>query len=105
MAADESQTNTRVTIDRKNIPRSPNFVDIYANDTYVQTSQWDMRLMFAILTEQGTDQGTPAPLRIADVRLSLQHAKRVAQLMTMQIAQYERDFGPLAVPVPANEEG
>lgn len=98
----ENKDGFRVQIDRTNVPKSASFVDIYANDTYVQTSAWDVRLMFALLTEHGVDQNTPAPLRVADVRMSLHHAKRVAELLTSQIQQYERVHGPLAI--PSNEK-
>jgi hypothetical protein len=85
-------------IDRSNIPKSPNFVDIYVNDTYVQRTPWDVRLMLAILTELGANQNEPTPLRVADVRMSLHHAKKLALLLTKQIEDYEREHGALAVP-------
>jgi uncharacterized protein DUF3467 len=104
--ADETKPDkpARVVIDRTNVPKAANFVEIYANDTYIQTSPWDVRLMLGVLTELGPDQNTPSPLRVADVRMSLHHAKKVAQLLTKQISQYERDHGPLILPGDKDDE-
>ena len=96
----EDNKGIQVRIDRTKVLKSPNFVDIYANDTYIQTSPWDVRLMFAVMSEHGPDQSVPSPIRVADVRLSLHHAKKVAQLLTEQIQNYERANGTLALPTP-----
>jgi hypothetical protein len=94
----EDAQNEGVKIDRTNIPKAPTFAEYYSNDTYVQWTPWDVRLMFGVLTETGPDQRRPIPVRVADVRMSLHHAKRVAQLLTNTIADYEREHGILALP-------
>jgi hypothetical protein len=86
-----------IKLDRSNTQKSPHFIEVYANDTYVQVTPWDLRMMFSVVTDLGTDQNQLSVLRVADVRMSLHHAKRVAALLTRQIEQYEKENGPLKV--------
>lgn len=94
----EKPGSLTIGFDRTKIPKSAAFVDIYANDTYLQLTPWDVRLMFSVLTELGEDQNKPIPMRVVDVRMSLHHAKRVAQLLSASIERYEKEYGPLALP-------
>lgn len=82
----------------RDIEMSPTFVAYYANDTQIQTSPWDMRLMFGLIVEVEPEKNRAVVMRIADVRLSLEHAKRVANILVQQIAQFEATFGTIPQP-------
>jgi hypothetical protein len=85
----------------RNVEVSPSAITIYANDTQLQTSPWDVRFQFGLV--QGLDVGKKVITiqHLADIRMSPQHAKRVLEILGQQIATYEKNFG--AIPQPEKD--
>lgn len=74
--------------------RAPGFVSVYANDVQVQTTPWDMRLVLGAVDEPATSEKPVMGItQLADVRFSLQLAKRLIEIMGEQIVAYESRFG------------
>jgi hypothetical protein len=84
----------------RHVVTSPAFVSIYANDTQLQTTPWDMRFTFGeISVEPSDDDTTKVTVKTtAEIRMSPQHAKRVAIILVQQIKAYEANFGPIPQP-------
>lgn len=82
----------------RDLTMSPTFAAYYANDTQIQTSPWDVRLMFGQIVEVEPEKNRAVILRIADVRLSLEHAKRITKILVQQLAQFEATFGVIPQP-------
>lgn len=95
--ADEETQIVRANVNRELKP-SPSFASYYANDTQVQTTPWDVRFMFGLITDVIPETSTARVERIADVRISLQHAKRLLAILTDQLRQYETNVGFIALP-------
>lgn len=87
----------RANVER-NVIKSPTFTDYYANDTQIQTSPWDVRLMFGLIMEVDPVQSRAVVQQVADVRISLQHAKKLAAILTQQLQQHEAKIGYIALP-------
>lgn len=90
---------------RANIQRevtvSPDFVSLYSNDTQVQVTPWDIRLIFGEISEiSKAEQSIIRIKSTGEVRMSPQHAKRVAALLVKQIEFYESKVG--AIPMPTD---
>ena len=83
---------------KRSVIVSPTFGAFYANDTQVQTSPWDVRLMFGLIVEVDPAKKLAVVERVADVRMSLQHAKKVVEVLSQQIQQHEATIGFVAVP-------
>jgi hypothetical protein len=97
MAKHKRQSDPTVNIKRETVP-SEQFVSLYVNDTQVQMSPWDFRLMFGVI------EGVPSPedptirvKQIGEVRMSPAHTKRIAQVLMKQIASYEEKIGHIAL--------
>jgi hypothetical protein len=86
------EPNRVVTVD-------PNFASLYANDIQVQTSPWDMRLIFG---EVGDVIQSDVPAltikRIGELRISLPLAKKLALIMIDQVKSYEAQVGEVPLP-------
>jgi hypothetical protein len=95
-AGDESGF-VRANVRRRLVP-GKDFAAYYTNDTQVQTTPWDVRLMFGILADVDPEEGVATVERVADVRMSLQHAKKVAAILTEQLRQHEARIGYIAIP-------
>lgn len=68
---------------------------VYANNTFLTSSNWDLRLIFCDFQPSGN----PEPR--AAVILSHQQAKALSEALTKQLAQVEETFGPIRyVPPP-----
>ena len=83
---------------RREVFRSPSFVSLYANDTQVQTSPWDVRLIFGEIEDVAKDPPTVNIKQGGEVRMSPQHAKRVVMLLIQQLRNYEETIGPIPLP-------
>ena len=88
---------------RANVSReviaSPLFVTLYTNDTQVQVSPWDVRLVFGEISVPATpEHSTNVVKQTGEVRMSPQHAKVVAMILIAQLQQYEATFGPIPTP-------
>ena len=97
-------SETRIV--RANVKRlvetSSAFASYYANDTQVQTTPWDVRFMFGVITDVEPETVTARVERPVDVRISLPHAKRLLAILSDQLRQYESNIG--FIPLPADEE-
>lgn len=88
----------RANVNRE-VVHSPTFASLYVNDTQFELSPWDVRLVFGQITQAPTaDRPTVIVTAVGEVRMSPQHAKRVAQILTQQIASYEEHVGPIPLP-------
>src|SRR5580765_4601818 len=73
----------------RHVERSPSFVSIYTNDTQVQVSPWDIRLIFGLIDDPATlERPTVKVNTIGEVRMSPQHAKVVLGILTQQLKIY-----------------
>ena len=100
MKPDKNNDNqiVRANVHRETVP-SQTFISLYVNDTQVQVSPWDIRFMFGVI------EGLPSPnsptvliKQIGEIRMSPQHAKKVAQVLNNQLASYEKNIGPIPLP-------
>lgn len=82
----------------RNVVQSPTFASLYANDTQVQLSFWDIRLIFGVISNIPTPESGVQVTTVGEVRMSLQHAKRVAMILIQQLKQYEETIGPIPTP-------
>jgi hypothetical protein len=88
---------------RANINREPyeadDFAMLYANDTQVQMSPWDFRMIFGVIKDAPTaERPTYLIKTVGEVRMSPPHAKRVAIILMQQLKRYEEIFGPIPQP-------
>jgi hypothetical protein len=88
---------------RANISReetiAASFVTLYANDTQIQTSPWDVRLIFGEITQPATaERPTNIIKQTGEVRMSPQHAKVMAMILIAQLKRYEEMIGPIPTP-------
>ena len=89
----------RANVNRQTVV-SDGFVSIYANDTQLQLSPWDVRLIFGVIDEVATQEKPFSIVKLlGEVRMSLHHAKKVAEILAAHIELYEKATGgQLAVP-------
>lgn len=98
-SAEESKI-VRANVNRK-VEKSPTFVSLYSNDTQVQVSPWDVRLIFGVIAEAATvEQPTVTVETLGEVRMSPQHAKVVAAILIGQLKIYEESLGKIPIPLP-----
>lgn len=94
--AEHGAHSIRPTAVTRNVSRSPTFVSIYANDIQIHTSPWDLRIVLGEIAD--TVEGDPPSINVnqlGEVRVSPQLAKRLVQVISEQVQQYERLFGPI----------
>ncbi|HEV8641379.1 MAG TPA: DUF3467 domain-containing protein [Methylomirabilota bacterium] len=85
---------------KRTIVFAPNFISLYTNDTQVQVSPWDVRLIFGEISEPPTSERPEVVIKATgEVRMSPQHAKRILQILADTLATYERSVGPIPLPV------
>lgn len=78
---------------------SPSFVTLYTNDTQLQVSPWDVRLIFGEISRPPTDENPRTLIKqTGEVRMSPQHAKVVAKILMAQLKLYEENYGPIPLP-------
>ena len=88
----------RVALNRRE-EMSADFVSLYANETQVAITPWDVCLRLGLLVEGGGGvNDTIVVSRLADVRMSLPHVKKLMEILTNVIEQYERQVGAVAMP-------
>jgi len=75
-------------------------MSVYANDTQLELSPWDVRFIFGVIDEVATpDKATTVVKQVGEVRMSLPHAKRVAQILVAHLAHYE-ELTKSQIPIP-----
>ena len=80
---------------RVNLVQAPEYRDTYANSVQIRVSVWDFQLIFGTM-----QQDTPDHVNLMNfqgVYLSPQQAKALLQVLGQNLAQYEQDFGPIAL--------
>jgi hypothetical protein len=88
----------RANIDRE-VQVDAGFVSLYTNDTQIQLTPWDFRLIFGQIASVPTpDNPTIVVKAVGEIRMSPQHAKKIALILLTQIAHYEEKIGPIALP-------
>lgn len=99
-AAPNLERVIRANINRRMVS-SESFVSLYTNDSQVQITPWDFRLIFGLIANMPTAEDPSVLVNIiADVRMSPQHAKRLAMVLVQQVQNYEQNVGP--IPQPAD---
>ncbi len=98
MATGEVQSESpiiRANLNRETVT-APNFASLYANDTQVQVTPWDIRLIFGEITEPPTEDRPTVVVKLTgEVRMSPQHAMKLAMILLGQLKQYEQAFGQI----------
>ena len=67
----------------------------YTNNTRVETSRFDVRLRFGNIIETNKETNGVTVRYLADLRMSLEHAKVIAKILAEQIRTYEETFGKI----------
>jgi hypothetical protein len=109
ISADASPTpasvppNDAPKVIRANIKRElvtdSGFVSLYANDTQIQLTPWDFRLIFGQIANVPTPENPTIQVRqIGEVRMSPQHAKKITLILIGQLKHYEETIGPIPLP-------
>ena len=98
-----SKNGEQIQVVRANVERrevdSPTFASLYTNDTQLQLSPWDVRLIFGVIsTPRTAAKPTVEITRVGEVRMSPQHAKKVTEILLSQLVGYEKQFGPIPQP-------
>ena len=84
----------------RNTSIAQTFVSMYSNDTQIQVSPWDIRLVFGMITEPpSSNRPIIEVTSVGEVRMSPQHAKKVALILLKQLQNYEENIGPIPLPV------
>ena len=79
--------------------QSENYQSIYSNNTQLQMSAFDVRLIFGeAATVSGESQQIEQKVAVV---LSLHHAKVFSQVLAKNITEYERQIGELKFPANA----
>ena len=78
---------------------SQSFVSLYSNDTQIQMTPWDVRLIFGEIerVERG-DEVSVTIKQTGDVKMSPQHAKRITLILIKQLTEYEEKYGEIPQP-------
>jgi hypothetical protein len=82
------------------IENAATYAILYSNDTQVQVSPWDVRIIFGELSSPPSPEPNQEVLvkMTGEVRMSPQHAKRLVQILAASLATYEQQLGPLPMP-------
>ena len=79
--------------------RASDFASFYANDLRIQTSIWDVRMMFGEIDGDSAQPGQQLKIKmLGEVRMSPQLAKRFAVLLISQLQGYEAKHGRIPEP-------
>lgn len=88
----------RATANRQ-VEQSPAFVSVYTNDTQLQMTPWDLRLVFGVVAEAPTPVNPKVLVKtLCEVRMSPQHAKKIASILLEQLKHYEENVGEIPQP-------
>ncbi len=91
----------RANVNRETVPAA-GYVSLYANDTQIRMTPWDILLIFGEITGFPTADNPMVTVALrGEVRMSPQHAKRVLAVLQRQIDMYERTVGPIPLPKEA----
>ena len=88
----------RANLQNRQLSKSPSFATFYANDTQMQITPWDLRLTFGVIQDVQAEPPVAIIEQVGEVRMSLQHAKRIVLVLVEQLRIYEQTVGPIALP-------
>ena len=77
------------------IAQTPEYRDGYSNSVQVRMSVWDFHLVFGTMQQESPEQMHFHAFQ--GIYLSPQQAKALQQVLGQNLAQYEQDFGPIAL--------
>jgi len=86
--------NTKITLNKTETYR-----ESYANSVQIRLAIWDFFLVFGTLEQQAANQVQIDNFQ--GIYLSPQQAKALSNLLTQNIAQYEKAFGTISLDGPA----
>ena len=89
--------NTKITL-----TKTADYRDSYANSVQIRLSIWDFFLAFGTVDTDA--QPAPDQIQIANfqgIYLSPQQAKALQNVLTHNLAQYEKTFGPISLDASA----
>jgi len=76
-------------------PQTENYREGYANSVQVRMSVWDFFLVFGTMHQESAEQVTIENFQ--GIYLSPQQAKALMNVLSHNLAQYEKTFGTLAL--------
>jgi len=97
-----SQTITQPDNTKVTLTKTADYRDSYANSVQVRLSIWDFFLVFG--TVDADPQPAPDQIQISNfqgIYLSPQQAKALQNVLTHNLAQYEKTFGPISLDAAA----
>jgi len=97
-----SQTITQPDNTKITLTKTADYRDSYANSVQVRLSIWDFFLVFG--TVDSDAQAAPDQIQITNfqgIYLSPQQAKALQNVLTHNLAQYEKTFGPISLDTSA----
>jgi hypothetical protein len=80
---------------RIDLSKTADYRDGYSNSVQVRMSVWDFHLVFGTMSQESPEQMHFHAFQ--GIYLSPQQAKALAQVLGQNLAQYEQDFGPIAL--------
>ena len=95
-----SQTITQPDNTKITLTKASDYRESYANSVQIRLSIWDFFMVFGTI-----DQQAPGAVEINNfqgVYLSPQQAKALHNLLTHNLAQYEKSFGAISLDGPQN---
>lgn len=95
---DANRPKSHATVEE--LPGSEDAPTYYVNNTSIETSVWDVRLKLAHTVEVNPQKNLTRVKRVAEVRMSPQHARVVADFLQEHLKNYEATFG--RIPRAAN---
>lgn len=81
--------------------RGQRFQQIYANNAGIEFSVWDMSLTFGEIV--GAKDGKPVIEEIVKINITREMGKVLSQLLALNIAGYEKQFGEIKIPTMQGE--
>ena len=97
-----SQTITQPDNTKITLTKTADYRDSYANSVQIRLSIWDFFLAFGTVDTDA--QPAPDQIQIANfqgIYLSPQQAKALQNVLTHNLAQYEKTFGPISLDASA----
>ena len=81
------------------LSRTDAYRDSYANSVQVKMSVWDFQLIFGTMQQDSPEQVNL--MNFQGIYLSPQQAKALQNVLTHNLAQYEKTFGPISLDASA----
>ena len=78
--------------------KAPGYRDEYANSVNLKVTTWDFQFTFGLMEQTSGD--TFVVSNFSRVYLSPQQAKALANILSSNVQQYERQFGAIVIEPP-----